>query len=98
MGPSVYQVNWLRARAQNNQWTEELNLTFHEMEWTVRWYVHKAEQWQSRRNAEEGAGTASRGCRAYAEKQMAMWNELGRVSDTIFSSNTDHTPVWHPVL
>jgi hypothetical protein len=98
MGPSVYRVNWLRARAQNNRWTEELNLTFHEMEWTVRWYVHKAEQWQFRRNAEEGAGTVSRGRRAYAEKQMAMWNELGRVSDAMFSTNTNHTSVWNPVL
>ncbi|KAF8961701.1 hypothetical protein BDZ97DRAFT_1759716 [Flammula alnicola] len=70
-----YRVNWLRARAQNNRWAEELNLTKHEMQWTVRWYVHMAEKWKARRDP---AVEVSRGHRAYAEKQMAMWNELGR--------------------
>ncbi|KAF8957920.1 hypothetical protein BDZ97DRAFT_1591460, partial [Flammula alnicola] len=79
----VYRVNWLRARAQNNRWAEELNLTKHEMQWTVRWYVHMAEKWKARRDPEV---EVSRGHRAYAEKQMAMWNELGRVSEVIFSN------------
>ncbi|KAF8962368.1 hypothetical protein BDZ97DRAFT_1759410 [Flammula alnicola] len=45
-----YRVNWLRARAQNNRWAEELNLTKHEMQWTVRWYVHMAEKWKAHRD------------------------------------------------
>ena len=93
---SVYRVNWLRSRAQNNRWAEELNLTKHEMQWTVRWYVQKAEKWRARRDA---AVTLSRGHQAYAEKQMAMWNELGKVANTTFAnSNNTHPNVWHLVV
>ena len=88
-------MNWLHARAQNNRWEEELRLTKHEMEWTVRWYVHRAQQWRARRDAAE---LLSRGHRAYAEKQISMWNELGRVSQLLFStSNPTHPPVWQLV-
>jgi len=91
----VYRVNWLRARAQNNRWDEELNLTKHEMQWTVRWYVNRAEAWRVRRDA---AGQLSRGHMAYAEKQMEMWNNLARVSDQMFSNiSNDHLTGWHLV-
>ena len=40
-----------------------------------------------------------RGHMAYAEKQMAMWNELARVSDQMFSKvNSDHPTGWHLVV
>jgi hypothetical protein len=91
----VYRVNWLRARSQNNRWEEELALTKHEMEWTVRWYVHMAGKWRARRDADD---LPSAGHRAYAEKQMAMWNELGRVSEVLFSNtNPAHPSVWQLV-
>ena len=94
--PLVYRVNWLRARAQRNRWAEEVNLTKHEMQWTVRWYVHMATKWKARRDA---AADLSRGHVAYAEKQIAMWNELGRVSDLMFTnSNSHHTSVWQLVV
>lgn len=68
------------------------------MEWTVRWYVHMAEKWQSRRNAEATMGLVSHSHRAYAKKQMVMWNELGRVSDSLFSDNSSHITVWKLVI
>ena len=92
----VYRVNWLRARAQNDRWTEELSLTKHEMEWTVRWYVYMAKKWKSRRDVRE---QVSLGHTAYAEKQMAMWNELGRVAQLLFmKGNPTHLPVWEDVM
>ena len=92
----VYRVNWLRARAQHNRWTEELALTEHEMEWTVRWYVHMAKQWKSRRDAGE---PFSLGHMAYAERQMAMWNELGHVAQFSFTkSNPTNPAIWENVV
>ena len=92
----VYRLNWLRARAQNNRWTEELLLTKREMEWTVRWYVYMAKRWKSRRDVPE---PVSLGHIAYTEKQMSMWNELGRVAHVLFTnSNPTHPAVWEDVL
>ncbi|KAG1797545.1 uncharacterized protein BJ212DRAFT_1289685 [Suillus subaureus] len=31
----VYWVNWLKAKAQYDRWSEELKLVQHEMYWTV---------------------------------------------------------------
>jgi len=65
------------------------------MEWTVRWYVYMAKKWRSRHDAGE---LPSLGHRAYAEKQIAMWNELGRVAQVSFTnSNPTHPPVWEDV-
>ena len=92
----VYRVNWLRARAQNNRWTEELALTKCEMEWTVRWYVHMAKEWKSRRDAREPRSLVHI---AYAERQMAMWNELGRVAQFSFTkSNPTNPAIWENVV
>jgi len=71
-------------------------LTKHEMEWTVRWYVHMAKKWSTRRDTSELTSCRHR---AYAEKQMDMWNELGRVSQALFSnSNPTHPHVWQLVV
>jgi hypothetical protein len=87
----VYCVNWLCATAQNNRWNEDLNLTKHEMQWTIRWYVN--ELWRVRRDA---AGQLSRGHTAY---EIAMWDELARVSDITFSKvNSKHPGGWHLIV
>lgn len=66
------------------------------MEWTIRWYTNMAEKWRARRDA---AGQLTRGHVAYAEKQMAMWNELGRVSEVMFcASNDNHPRGWYLVV
>ncbi|KAF8956034.1 hypothetical protein BDZ97DRAFT_1672276, partial [Flammula alnicola] len=98
-----YRVNWLRARAQRGRWAEELILTRREMQWTVRFYVHMAEKWKARRDTwllhRDPDGQIARGHRAYAEQQMAMWNELGRVSEVMFTNaNSDHTCSWRLVV
>ena len=66
------------------------------MEWTVRWYVYMAKKWKSRRDVTE---PVSLGHIAYAEKQMSMWNELGRVAQLLFTNrNPTHLAVWEDVL
>jgi hypothetical protein len=91
----VYRLHWLRARAQANRWTEELNLTKHEMEWTVRFYMYMARKWKHRRDVL----SPSRGHHAYAEQQIDMWNELGRVGENLFRSvNREYLPVWSEVV
>ena len=75
---SVYHLNWLHAQAQNNQWAEELNLTKREMQWTILWYVHMAEKWSAHWDS---AANLSLGHQCYAEKQIAMWNELRQVME-----------------
>ncbi|KAF8873408.1 hypothetical protein CPB84DRAFT_1665355, partial [Gymnopilus junonius] len=67
--------------AQKNRWAEELELTKHEMEWTVRFYMYMATTWQSHWDS---TTQLSSGHHAYAEKQIDMWNELGHVSEAMF--------------
>ena len=40
-------VHWLRLQAQRNQWREEFLLVTYEMQWTVRYFIHHSQQWQS---------------------------------------------------
>jgi hypothetical protein len=90
---SVYRLHWLRARAQANRWTEELKLTHHEMSWTVRFYMYMAKKWEFRRSLRN-----SNGHHAYAGKQIVMWNELGRVADSLFQENNPtYSSIWHGV-
>ncbi|KAF8868309.1 hypothetical protein CPB84DRAFT_1696767 [Gymnopilus junonius] len=70
----ILHLNWLHARAQKNRWAEELELTKHEMEWTVRFYMYMATTWQSRRDS---ATQLSSGHCAYAEKQIICGMSLG---------------------
>jgi hypothetical protein len=63
----------LKARAQKNRWAEELALTKNEMEWVTRFFFSKRRQW---RIWLAGVGAPSMGQMAYAERQMAMWQEM----------------------
>jgi len=55
-----------------------------------------AKKWKSRRDVRD---QVSLGHAAYAEKQMAMWNELGRVAQLLFiKGNPTHLPVWEDVV
>ena len=84
----VFRVHWLRARAQKQRWAEELILVKHEMQWTLNFYMYTAQRWQTRRDMPqpewERQSRPNRGRRAYAEKQIAMWNSLAEVSENAF--------------
>lgn len=91
----VYRLHWLRARARALRWAEELKLTKHEMCWTVRFYMHMARRWKTRRDD----FSVMRGHRAYAESQILTWNELGRVAEKLFlRSNPDYRCFWQSIV
>lgn len=86
----VFRVHWLRARAQRGRWAEELVLVQQEMIWTVNFYMHMADIWNGRRDPPgrhwDPASHAARGHRAYAERQMSIWNNLGKCSELAFKA------------
>ncbi|KAG2111729.1 uncharacterized protein F5147DRAFT_651355 [Suillus discolor] len=67
----IYRVNWLKAKARYDRWSEELKLVQHEMCWTVQWFQNQESEWRAR--ADE---SIKNGHRAYAEKQASMWAEF----------------------
>ncbi|KAG1830059.1 hypothetical protein F4604DRAFT_1695666 [Suillus subluteus] len=66
-----YRVNWLKAKARYDRWSEELKLVQHEMFWTISWFRTQEERWRVR--ADE---SIKNGNRAYAERQASMWAEF----------------------
>jgi len=76
----VKRVHWLRARAQKNRWQEECILVRYEMEWVVRYFVHKSQFWQSAQSGD------SPGPAAYATRKAAMWRQLARFADGSFKN------------
>ncbi|KAG1728761.1 uncharacterized protein EDB91DRAFT_1086001 [Suillus paluster] len=66
-----YHVNWLKAKARYDRWSEELKLVQHEMFWTMSWFWTQEERWRVR--ADE---SIKNGNRAYAERQASMWAEF----------------------
>ena len=80
---TVRRVHWLRARAQKHRWDEECTLVRYEMEWTVRYFLHKNRFWQSAPTADL---TQVPGQAAYAHRKAAMWDKLARDADHSFKN------------
>jgi len=76
----VYRINWLRAHAKKSRWTEESLLIPMEMKWTVNFFTNKAKEWQDIETA-----SLTKGPRAYASKQCAMWRQLAERSIVLFN-------------
>ena len=70
---TVHRVHWLRARAQSGRWSEEAILVGYEMQWTVRYFLHQAQQWDDRCDAENEIRSLAPGPAAYAARKAAMW-------------------------
>jgi hypothetical protein len=78
----VQRVHWLRGRAQKGRWEEEVILVGYEMQWTVRFFVHKQEVWEGRRamaNDNQATGPA-----AYAARKAAMWGWMAQDANHLF--------------
>ena len=67
----MYRVNWLRAKARADRWSEELKIVQKEMEWTMNWLEKQGKEWKSRGQKSEKEGLRGHAC--YAEKQEVMW-------------------------
>jgi hypothetical protein len=79
----VYRVNWLRAKARVDRWSEELTLVKHEMNWTILWFKNQADLWRERSEREDG--DLPDGHKAYATKQQKLWKAFERKSFERFS-------------
>jgi len=92
-------VHWLRARAQLHRWKEEYDVTSREMVWTVLYFIFQRNKWQLRRQ-QQMTPTPSIGKIAYCEKQMHLWEELGRVANMQFANARETYPsdTWRPAV
>jgi hypothetical protein len=83
---AVKRVHWLRARALNQRWHEEKILVEYEMQWTVRYFLHKCKEWEKGRDEAD----VSAGARAYAARQVRRWRQSAEAADSLFSRTTRH--------
>ena len=72
----VQRVHWLRARAQSGRWNEEAILVGYEMQWTVKYFEHQAEEWDQLGGAGNEGTVLASGPAAYAARKAAMWRWL----------------------
>lgn len=66
-------MNWLRSKARHDRWDEEVEILKSEMDWTIRYFDYQKEVWEKR-----AMKTGEDGHQAYACRQAAMWEELGK--------------------
>ena len=50
------------------------------MQWTVRYFLHKAKNWQ----LEMESQLISSGGKSYAHQQKVLWMKLAHIADTLF--------------
>ena len=69
-----------------HRWKEEFTLVKHEMEWTTRYFLHRARLWISRQETGNRPGP-----NAYAARQSAQWKQLTINADHLFQAvNTEY--------
>lgn len=78
---TVYRVHWLRARAQLHRWQEEVTLTRNEMHWATNYFTFRQRQWLTWQSSHP---QLTHGHQAYAERQKAMWAEIGQQAQQLF--------------
>ena len=71
---SVYHINWLRVKAQQDRWYEELKLVQNEMKFIVLWFQHQKWEWERRQNGSKADGCE--GHRIYACRQVDLWQRF----------------------
>jgi hypothetical protein len=76
----VQHVHWLRAWAQKNRWDEELTLLRYEMEWTTRYFLYRAKEWEKRFDLPD----MELGPKAYAARQAAQWLHMASDAERMF--------------
>ena len=50
----VYQVHWLKSKAQQDRWKEEVKLLYHEMNFCVNFMKHMEGCWNTQTSEGEG--------------------------------------------
>lgn len=81
----VYRVNWLRARARAQRWSEEREIVTKEMEWAIRTFRYMGGVWEIRA---EKMGKEKPGHKAYAARETDRWKRWAGVAKTEFARVT----------
>ncbi|KAJ7581288.1 hypothetical protein C8J56DRAFT_793853 [Mycena floridula] len=71
-------LQWLRARARANRWSEELLLLIEEMRRVLETFSWQANWWKQQQNRRNVEPSLSEGLNAYAKRQAALKEELSR--------------------
>ena len=79
---AVYQVHWLRAKAQKERWIEELQCLQVEMESAVRYFRHQEIFWEERQQFIDPLQQP--GHAAWAARQSAMWHSMAMQAGSRF--------------
>lgn len=83
----------MRAWARHARWTEEMDITEHEMLWTINSFYYKADTWKIYARLAETAQKP--GHRYYANRQTAFWEDIAANALQTFQtvlSDTGHDP------
>jgi len=75
-------VHWVRARARLHRWEEEITRTQNEMHWVTNYFIYRQRQWITWKTS---IPDLHAGHEAYAERQSAMWADLGRQAHRLFA-------------
>jgi hypothetical protein len=93
----VFRVHWLRAKAQQMRWIEELQCLQVEMESAVRYFKHQERVWKVR--GEIVYPESQPGHAAWAAKQSEMWRSMAIHAHSTFTTllNDDPPPEFATV-
>ncbi|KAG1891627.1 uncharacterized protein F5891DRAFT_964296, partial [Suillus fuscotomentosus] len=69
-------VHWLRAKALQDRWREEMLLVKLEMDWTCKFFLWKTTQWGE--HMQESLEKRLPGHRCYAGRQSQMYSLLAQ--------------------
>jgi hypothetical protein len=87
---AVYQVHWLRAKAQKMQWIEELQCLQVEMESTVRFFTYQEQVWYKKK--EDINSLSQPGHAAWAARQSMMWHSMAIQAESKFATLLKNNP------
>ena len=74
-------MNWLRARARAQRWSEEKEIVMKEMGWVIGTFRYMGEIWKVRG---EKMGNEKPGHRAYAARETSRWHRWAEIAKTEF--------------
>lgn len=83
---AVYRVNWLRAKARRDRWSEEKVLLESEIQWTHLFFVRQADTWLKRSHE------APPHLQHYALTQRHMWLQFSSYSQRALDSLAEASP------
>ncbi len=82
-------IEWARARARTDRWTEEVALLSEEMRQTLVYFAKRAEWWEKRATMRNGADAPlTQGLCAYAFEHAEMYRSMGQA----------FRDVWQPMM